>query len=122
MSRDTYGWLFRSNKKPKNVRTYKYWKQEEDDLLVDRWGIDRLSDIASSLRRSKRAVAQRASKLGLPQVRKSETISVRHPKLKRCKPTTAAPGSQEKIEVLRARVAAGEELWHPKDPKIEKKL
>lgn len=30
-------------------------------------------------------------------------------------PTDAVPGTEEKIEVLRKRVAAGEELWHPLD-------
>jgi len=31
------------------------------------------------------------------------------------KPTTAQPGSKEKIEILSKRVLAGEALWHPKD-------
>lgn len=117
MSKGTYGWFQRSNRKSGGSREYRYWRQEEDDFLIERWGVDRLSDISKSLKRSKRAVAQRAAKLDLPQIRKSETISVRCPKLKRCKPTDALPGSPEKIEVLRARVAAGEELWHPKDPR-----
>lgn len=30
-------------------------------------------------------------------------------------PTDAQPGSQEKIEVLRQRAAAGVPLWHPGD-------
>ena len=30
-------------------------------------------------------------------------------------PTSARPGSLEKIEALRQRVAAGESLWHPLD-------
>jgi hypothetical protein len=29
--------------------------------------------------------------------------------------TASAPGSHEKIEVLRARAASGQELWHPSD-------
>ncbi len=29
--------------------------------------------------------------------------------------TAAAPGSLEKLEILRDRVANGEELWHPSD-------
>ena len=29
--------------------------------------------------------------------------------------TGAIPGSLEKLEILRARVANGEELWHPSD-------
>lgn len=34
------------------------------------------------------------------------------------KPTKARPGSEEKIRVIRARVAAGEELWHPADETV----
>jgi hypothetical protein len=30
-------------------------------------------------------------------------------------PTSACPGTEEKIRVLEARVAAGMELWHPED-------
>jgi len=30
-------------------------------------------------------------------------------------PTTAKPGSSEKIAVLRARIERGEHLWHPSD-------
>jgi hypothetical protein len=30
-------------------------------------------------------------------------------------PTTAAPGSQEKVAILIARQAAGQPLWHPHD-------
>lgn len=33
-------------------------------------------------------------------------------------PTTAMPGTAEKIRVLAARLLAGEELWHPDDPVI----
>jgi hypothetical protein len=29
--------------------------------------------------------------------------------------TAASPGSLEKLEILRARVANGEDLWHPND-------
>jgi hypothetical protein len=31
------------------------------------------------------------------------------------RPTTAAPGTKEKLAVLAARAAAGEELFHPND-------
>jgi len=31
------------------------------------------------------------------------------------RPTTARPGTAEKIVVLAARVEAGEDLWHPND-------
>lgn len=34
-------------------------------------------------------------------------------------PTDAMPGSDEKIDVLTARVARGEGLWHPKDRRLE---
>lgn len=34
------------------------------------------------------------------------------------KPTKHRPGSLEKACVLRARLEAGQELWHPKDEKI----
>ena len=40
-------------------------------------------------------------------------------RLKMPKPTAAPPGSREKLEVIRLRVERGEELWHPKDPRIE---
>lgn len=30
-------------------------------------------------------------------------------------PTSARPGSSEKIEILRERVSMGESLWHPDD-------
>lgn len=30
-------------------------------------------------------------------------------------PTNAPPGTRRKVEVLAARAAAGEELWHPED-------
>jgi len=30
-------------------------------------------------------------------------------------PTAAAPGSEEKIAVLEARMKAGQDLWHPDD-------
>jgi len=30
-------------------------------------------------------------------------------------PTASPPGSHEKVEVLSARMLAGEELWHPED-------
>lgn len=30
-------------------------------------------------------------------------------------PTDAQPGSEEKVAILEARAAAGEQLWHPKD-------
>lgn len=30
-------------------------------------------------------------------------------------PTKALPGTKRKIEVLRDRASAGQELWHPKD-------
>ena len=33
-------------------------------------------------------------------------------------PTGAAPGSAEKQRILAQRFAAGVELWHPKDQKI----
>lgn len=33
-----------------------------------------------------------------------------------CEPTKAEPGSPEKIEVLRQRYEAGQELWHEFDP------
>jgi len=37
-------------------------------------------------------------------------------------PTQAPPGSAEKIAVLRARLAAGLELWHPDDLVIDSPL
>lgn len=37
-------------------------------------------------------------------------------------PTDAQPGSAEKIRVLRARLAAGLELWHPDDLVIDSPL
>ncbi len=33
--------------------------------------------------------------------------------------TDAAPGTWSKVEVLAARLAAGEELWHPDDKPID---
>jgi hypothetical protein len=33
-----------------------------------------------------------------------------------CSPTKAIPGSRAKVEVLRKRNEAGEELWHESDP------
>lgn len=35
------------------------------------------------------------------------------------KPTTARPGTKDKVAVLAARVVAGEELWHPADVVIQ---
>ena len=35
------------------------------------------------------------------------------------KPTEASPGTWSKVEVLAARLAAGEELWHPDDKPID---
>lgn len=34
------------------------------------------------------------------------------------RPTSARPGSEEKVEVLRQRVEAGEALWHPDDERV----
>ena len=34
-------------------------------------------------------------------------------------PTDASPGTWSKVEVLEARLAAGEELWHPDDKPID---
>jgi len=34
-------------------------------------------------------------------------------------PTTARPGTPEKIEVMAARLQRGEEIFHPDDPVIE---
>ena len=31
------------------------------------------------------------------------------------KPTTAKPGSPEKVKVMRERRKRGEQLWHPRD-------
>ena len=34
-------------------------------------------------------------------------------------PTDAAPGTWSKVEILAARLQAGEELWHPEDKPID---
>ena len=39
---------------------------------------------------------------------------------KPCVPTTAMPGSEEKIEVLAGRVARGESLFHPRDLRLRR--
>ena len=33
--------------------------------------------------------------------------------------TAARPGSEEKIEIMRQRQAAGQQIFHPKDERIE---
>jgi len=37
------------------------------------------------------------------------------------KPTKHLPGTWDKVEVLAARVQAGEPLWHPEDAKLKKR-
>lgn len=37
----------------------------------------------------------------------------------RTKPTKAEPGSREKLEILKQRLAAGQPLFHSKDRRIE---
>ena len=36
-------------------------------------------------------------------------------------PTAALPGSPEKIDVLTARAAAGQQLWHPLDAPLDRR-
>lgn len=38
-----------------------------------------------------------------------------------CRPTSALPGTAEKIEVLRLRVLNGEALFHPADPVCDRR-
>jgi hypothetical protein len=55
-----------------------------------------------------------------PKQKKEEDLDnvIVEPPRKRVKvPTGARPGSKEKIEVMRQRVLAGQELWHPRDRK-----
>ena len=44
-------------------------------------------------------------------------LTFRRPKLP-AEPTKAMPGTEEKMDVMAKRAAAGEQLWHPLDPTI----
>lgn len=70
------------------------------------------------LDRSRKAIYQRAAELGLPRRRNSGSYAASEERLSACKPTTASPGTPEKIEVLRKRAAAKQHLWHPGDPTV----
>jgi hypothetical protein len=37
-------------------------------------------------------------------------------------PTTALPGSPEKIAILQQRAAQGLELWHPDDERLDRRI
>ena len=77
-----------------------------------------MSEIAKILKRSPRGVLQRATNLGLRNPLKTDRLDSPDPKLKKPKPTKYEPGSPEKIDVLRQRVASGEDLWHEDDPRF----
>ncbi len=47
--------------------------------------------------------------------RDDELLSVEYEPKPASEPTTARPGTKQKVEVLRARVELGETLWHPLD-------
>ena len=36
-----------------------------------------------------------------------------------CEPTTAQPGTPEKVAILMERARLGQSLWHPDDAKLE---
>lgn len=99
------------------------WERHEDEFMQKHFRKLGGGWCAHMLKRSKQAVYERASKLGLSydrrgaNERRQEAIDERHerqlsgPRI----PTQAIPGTREKLDALAARVAAGETLWHPLD-------
>lgn len=98
-------------------KTRKAWAPDEEAYLLSHWDEKPIGWIASKLRRSRRAVSQRAAKLGLPAQTPDEA-DCDAPILAACIPTIAEPGTPEKVEVLRYRVSKGQELWHDDDPTV----
>ncbi|MAT51461.1 MAG: hypothetical protein CMK32_09795 [Porticoccaceae bacterium] len=96
---------------------YRFWAEEEDDFLREVWDDMTSAEIATMLGRTKRAVEQRSRNLGLKRHPIPASIDAVHLYRAPCEPTNTVPGSPEKIEVLRSRVANGQELWHPNDPR-----
>ena len=85
------------------------WQAEDEERLKSLWFAGfKISEIAEEMSRSPRAVRIKAKRMELPKMPKN-------PRLSECVPTTAEPGSKEKIEVLRYRMAHRQELWHPND-------
>lgn len=70
------------------------------------------------LNRSRKAIYQRAAELGLPRRRNSGSYATSEEKLSACRPTKAAPGTPEKIAVLRQRAEDKQQLWHQDDPTV----
>jgi len=95
------------------------WTAEEDELIRTLWGTMPVMHIAATLRRSRRTLANRAAHLGLPSASEEMRGEARAPKLKPCRPTNHRPGTPDKIEILRQRIAAKQDLWHEDDPVIQ---
>ena len=54
-------------------------------------------------------------KLYKPKTTNRSPLTDFNSKGRRCKPTNAVPGSEEKIQVLCKRAEKGQQLFHPKD-------
>lgn len=113
----------------------KLWSEEELANLRTLWHEidavykDKIQQIAERLGRSRSAVQVKVAKLRLCSERpKQQRERRRRAQLNRreqhppppkptCKPTptTAPPGSADKVKVLQERLWSGQELWHPSD-------
>jgi len=92
------------------------WLVTEDETIRKHWGDKTVVELAEMLTRSRKHVANRAKQLGLPSARDAQEFDSYDPNLSPCKPTSAEPGSPEKIAALRHRIANKQHLWHIDDP------
>lgn len=113
--------VMRHHKRYKQAPTY--WEQYEQDLLVLLYPWMDNEELALKLKRTSKSVRGRASKLFLKKRNPwvpvdEERLDADYEPPRVPDPTTANPGTREKVAVMKRRFALGQWLFHPDDEKV----